>query len=273
VVHQVDVPGKPLDRHHRTGQALVVQIKRRVAVSAACGAASLMVLAAVPAAAGTPATLRVAYTFDTLTPVTTDPPTATTGDVSGRAHLLTLSGNYATVPGPASPAVGFSPISRAATPNKSDLNPVGREFAVTVVFRIASDTSALTDTPNMTQKGLYGDAAQWKMQLKPDVAAVQCRFKGTLGARLITSPVAGVDDGIWHTATCWRSGTQVGVTVDGTDAAVTTSVGDIVNTKPMFIGAKSLTSGSDQFTGEIDYVALAVGDGAAAVSRAGATIP
>jgi hypothetical protein len=29
----------------------------------------------------------------------------------------------------------------------------------------------------------------------------------------------------------------------------------------------------NQFTGEIDYVALAVGDGAAAVSRAGATIP
>lgn len=273
MVHQVDVPGKPLDRHHRTGQALVVQIKRRLMVGAACGAASLMMWAAVPASAGAPATLRVAYTFDTLTQVTTDPPTATTDDLTARGHLLTLSGNYATVAGPASPAVGFSPISRAATPNKSDLNPVGREFAFTVVFRIASDTSALTDTPNMTQKGLYGDAAQWKMQLKPDVAAVQCRFKGTLGARLITSPVAGVDDGIWHTATCWRSGTQVGVTVDGTDAAVTTSVGDIVNTRPMFIGAKSLTSGSDQFTGEIDYVALAVGDGAAAVSRAGATIP
>jgi hypothetical protein len=247
-----------------------VQRKRGVLVSAALGAVGLLFGSALPAEAGTPATLRLEYTFDTLTPLPTTPPTATTEDLTGRGHLLTLSGNYSTVTGPASPAVAFAPIGRAATPSKTDLNPVGREFAVSVVFRIAGDTSGLKDTPNMTQKGFYGDAAQWKMQLKPDVASVQCRFKGTLGASLITSPVIGVDDGVWHIATCWRSGSQVGVTVDGTDAAVTTAVGDIANTRQMLIGAKSLTSSSDQFTGEIDYVAFAVGDGAAAASRAGA---
>lgn len=241
------------------------------AAGAAAGAASLLLWAAIPAAAGTPATLRVAYTFDTLTPVTTDPPTATTSDTTGRAHLLTLSGSYSAVDGPASPAAAFAPISRASTPSKPDLNPVGREFAVTVVFRIAGDTSALTDTPNLAQKGFYGDTAQWKMQLKPDTAAVQCRFKGTLRAWLITSSVDGVDDGLWHTATCWRSGGQVGVTVDGRDVPKTVSVGDISNSRPLLIGAKSLTSASDQFTGEIDYVAVAMGDGAAAVSRSGAT--
>lgn len=239
--------------------------------AAACSAAPILVMSGVPAEAGTPATLRAAYTFDVLTTVSADPPSATVDDAAGRAHLLTLTGNYAAVAGPASPAVAFSPIGRAATPTKTDLNPVGRDFAVTVVFRIPSDTSGLTDTPNLTQKGFYSDGAQWKMQLKPSVAAVQCRFKGTVGARLITSPVTGLDDGVWHMATCWRTGPQVGVSVDGTDAAVTTSVGDIVNGRPMLIGAKSLTSSSDQFTGEIDYVALAVGDGAIAVSQAGAT--
>jgi hypothetical protein len=249
-------------------------MKRSAMAGAACGAVALLFCSALPAEAGTPATLRVEYTFDTLTEIPpalpTDPPTATTADLTGRGHLLTLTGNYSIVPGPTSPAVAFAPIGRAATPSKADLNPVGREFAVSVVFRIPADTSGLTDTPNMTQKGFYGDAAQWKMQLKPDIAAVQCRFKGTLGARLITSPVTGVDDGVWHIATCWRSGSQVGVTVDGRDAAVAMSVGDIANSRQMLIGAKSLTSGSDQFTGEIDYVALAMGDGAAAVSRAGA---
>ena len=239
-------------------------------VGAACGAASLLLWAAVPAAAGGPAKLRVEYTFDVLNEVTTDPPSATTEDLTGRGHLLTLRGNYSTVAGPASPAAGFAPVSRATTPSRANLNPVGRQFAVTVVFRIPGDTSTLTDTPNMAQKGLYNDAGQWKMQLKPDVAAVQCRFKGTLGARLLTSPVDGVDDGVWHTATCWRARSQLGVTVDGTAAAVTTSVGDIANTRQMFIGAKSLTSASDQFTGDIDYFALAVGRRAAAVSRAGA---
>ena len=122
-----------------------MQIKRGVLAGAACGAVALMSLTTVSASAGTPATLRVEYTFDSLNEVTTNPPTAT------------------------------------------------------VVFRIDSDTSSLTDPPNITQKGFYGDVAQWKMQLRPDVA--------------------------------------------------------------------------DQFTGEVDYVALAVGDGAAAVSRAGAATP
>lgn len=236
----------------------------------ALGTAALLFWSALPAEAGTPATLSVEYTFDTLTPLPTSPPTATTADLTARGHLLTLSGNYSTVNGPASPAVAFAPIARAATPNKADLNPVGREFAVSVVFRIAGDTSGLKDTPNMAQKGFYGDVGQWKMQLKPDVAAVQCRFKGLSGASLITSPVTGVDDGVWHVATCWRSGSQVGVTVDGQDAALTASVGDIANTRQMLVGAKSLLSSSDQFTGEIDYVAVAMGDGAADVSRAGA---
>lgn len=263
----------PLDHWIETVQAPVVLIRGRVIGGAACVVAALMVVAVVPAVAGTPATLRVEYTFDTLTPATTDPPSATTEDLTGRGHLLTLSGAYATTEGPSSPAAAFSPISRAATPIKADLNPVGREFAVTVVFRIAGDTSAVSDTPNLAQKGLYSDGGQWKMQLKPDVAAVQCRFKGTLGARIVTSSVVGVDDGVWHTATCWRAGSRLGVTVDGADASVATSVGDIAPSRPMFIGAKSLTSASDQFTGDIDYVALAVGDGAAAVSRAGATTP
>ncbi len=236
----------------------------------AVGAAALLFGSVLPAEAGTAATLSVEYTFDTLTPLPTSPPTSTTADLTGRGHLLTLSGNYSTVGGPASPAVAFAPIARAATPNKADLNPVGRDFAVSVVFRIAGDTSGLPDTPNLAQKGLYGDLGQWKMQLKPDVAAVQCRFKGLTGARLITSPVTGVDDGVWHVATCWRTGPQLGVTVDGQDAAFTTAVGDIANTKQMFVGAKSLVSSSDQFTGEIDYVAVAMGAGAAAVSRAGA---
>jgi hypothetical protein len=266
----VDVSGILLDPARATGQALAVQRKRGALVGATLGAATLLLSSALPAEAGTPATLRVEYTFDTLTALPTTPPTATTEDLTGRGHLLTLSGNYSTVSGPTSPAVAFAPIGRAATPSKTDLNPVGREFAVTTVFRIASDTSGLTDTPNLTQKGFYTDAAQWKMQLRPSDAAVQCRFKGTLGAKLITSSVTAVDDGVWHTATCWRSGSQVGVTVDAHDTVATASVGDIASSRPMLIGAKSLTSSSDQFTGEIDYVALAIGDGAAAASRAGA---
>jgi len=232
-----------------------------------CAAALLMSLACVPAAtAGEPAKLRAEYTFDSIS-------NNTVVDGSGRGHLLTIIGNFSQTAGPSSPAVAFAPISRASTPHKTDLNPDGREFAVTVVFRVPEDTSTLTDTPNLAQKGFWNDAAQWKMQLKPETAAVQCRFKGTLGARLLTSTVTDVDDSDWHTATCWRSGAQIGVTVDGVDTSATAPTGTIANTRPMLIGAKSLTSSTDQFTGDIDYVAVAAGDDAAQLSRKASTSP
>jgi hypothetical protein len=237
-----------------------------VAIGATGAVTTLLALAALPAAAGTPATLRTEYTFDAISSGVVD-------DMTGRGHSLTLSGNYTAVPGPLSPAVAFAPVSRASTPHKSDLNPAGREFAVTVTFRVPTDTSGLGDTPNMAQKGQFGDAGQWKMQLEPESAAVQCRFKGTLAARLLTSAVTGVDDGQWHTATCWRAAGRIGVQVDGTENAASVWVGHIANTRPMLIGAKSLTSSTDQFTGEIDYVAVAMGDGAEDVSRVGVSVP
>lgn len=240
--------------------------RRAVVIGMASAATALLSWATIPASAGTPAILRTEYTFDTIT-------NGVVEDVTGRGHSLTLSGSYSVAAGPSSPAVAFAPISRASTPHKADLNPVGREFAVTVTFRIAGDTSGLTDTPNMAQKGQFGDVGQWKMQLKPDVAAVQCRFKGTTAARLLTSSVTGVDDGLWHTATCWRAAGQLGVTVDAVDTTSSAWVGDIANTRPMLIGAKSLSSSTDQFTGEIDYVGFATGDGAGAVSRSGASTP
>ncbi|MFL6183042.1 MAG: LamG domain-containing protein [Actinomycetes bacterium] len=217
--------------------------------------------ACVPASAGVPAKLQAEYTFDSVGG------NGNVVDTTGRGHQLTLAGNYSTTAGVRTPAVAFAPISRASTPHQVDLNPDGREFAVTVTFRLPGDTSGLTDTPNLVQKGFWSDDAQWKMQLEPVAAAVQCRFKGTLGARLLTSSVSGVDDAAWHTATCWRSGNQVGVTVDGVDTSDIAATGTITNTRPMLIGAKSLTSSTDQFSGTIDYVSVAAGNNAARVSR------
>jgi hypothetical protein len=87
---------------------------------------------------------------------------------------------------------------------------------------------------------------------------------------MVTSSVTGVDDAGWHTATCWRAGSQVGVTVDEVTTASTGSVGDLSNSRQLTIGAKSVTSSSDQFIGDIDYFAFATGDGAAALTQRGA---
>ncbi len=236
---------------------------RVLAFAAAAVAVALLSWAALPASAGVPATVRAEFTFETLSGDTVP-------DASGAGHDLVLKGSFRQTQGPVNKAVAFDPISRGSTPDDADLNPDGREFAVTVVFRLPADTSALPDTPNMAQKGTFGDEGQWKMQLKPGPASVQCRFKGTLGAVLLTSTVTDLDDAAWHTSTCWRSGSTVGVTVDGVETTISTATGTITNTRRMLVGNKTLRSSTDQFPGEIGYVAVATGDGAAAVSRAGA---
>lgn len=219
----------------------------------------LSVAPAAPAAARA-ATLKAEYTFDVTEGGVVD-------DLTGLGHTMTLTGSWSVTEGVSTPAVAFGAPSMGKTPHDKALNPRAREFAVTAVFRIPQDTSGLRDTPNMVQKGLYGDPGQWKMQLNPGPAAVQCRLKGSLRAYLITSAVSGVDDGNWHTATCWRTGGVVGVTVDGIDTQHTINVGDIANGRPLQVGAKRLWSTGDQFPGVMDYVAVAMGEDASARSR------
>ena len=232
----------------------------------AIGTVAVAVFAsATPAAAGKPATLMAEYNFDAVNQ-------GTVVDLTGRGHALTLGGNWSPSSGVSTPAVSFDPVSLGNSPSRSDLNPGSREFAVTTVFRLPGDTSQLPDTPNIVQKGFWGDAGQWKMQLKPKTAAIQCRFRGTIDARLVTSQVADVDDGDWHMATCWRDGAVLGVTVDGVTDQLTANVGDISNGRPLRVGAKNLSSTTDQFTGTLDYVALAFGDGALALSQAAAPL-
>ena len=225
------------------------------------GSAAL-VLPASPAAAKA-ATLKVEYTFDSIV-------ASQVTDETGRGHTLTLQGSWAQVPGNSGSAVQFVKPSLGSSPNKADLNPGTKEFAVTTVFKLPNSTANLPDTPNIAQKGLYSDSAQWKMQLNPKPGVIECRFKGSAGAQLLSSAVTRVDDGVWHTASCWRSGNQLGVTVDDVTTQITANVGDISNQKPIQVGAKSMTSTSDQFPGIVDYFSLAVGKGALGVSRAGA---
>ena len=217
------------------------------------------------AASPQPASLMVEYTFDAVN-------TSTVADLTGRGHVLTLSGSWSIADGVSTPAVAFAPVSLGDSPSRTDLNPGSSEFAYTTVFRLPADTSALPDTPNMFQKGFYGDVGQWKMQLKPNPGLIMCRIKGTLSAKLLSSSVVNVDDGAWHTATCWRTSTAVGVTVDGVTDQVSANVGDVANGRSLRVGAKSLTATTDQFPGIIDYASMAVGSGAAAASRANAPV-
>jgi hypothetical protein len=237
-----------------------VRLSPTVLTSAVLCAAVGLLLPASPAMAAATATLHAEYTFDTLNG-------STVPDTTGLGHDLTLGGNWSVAPGISTPAVQFTKPSLGSTPSKPDLNPKAQQFAVSAVFRLPSSTASLPDTPNLVQKGFYNDPAQWKMQLNPGPGVIECRFKGTLGARLLSSTLTRIDDGAWHVASCWRQGSTLGITVDNVTNTAHLDVGSIANNRPMLVGAKSMTSTTDQFPGIVDYVGLAMGKGALKVSR------
>lgn len=231
---------------------------RASGVLVAVAAVSAALIPVTASFAAPPAKKVFEYTFDSA-------PAGLVADVTGKGHALTLEGKWEGSSGIHSGAVSFAHPSYANSPATSDLNPGSSEFAVTAVFRVVGDMAGPGGTPNIAQKGFFNDSGQWKMQLKPSTGSVQCRFKGSSGEVLVTSPVAGSDDGEWHTAACWRNSSQLGVTVDGVRTAISAKVGTIATTRPLRVGGKSLSATSDQFVGVLDYLSFAVGANAESV--------
>jgi hypothetical protein len=138
--------------------------------------------------------------------------------------------------------------------NSRNDNPGTQSFAMGIAFTSQPIPNTSSYSGNLMQKGLFGDPGQVKLQLVPAAqGTVNCRIKGTSGAKIITSTV-NVDDGAWHTAVCWRSGNVVGVTVDGVVTSLAWSPGSISNTKDLTLGNKTARAGSsDQHLGRTDF--------------------
>ena len=103
-------------------------------------------------------------------------------------------------------------------------NPGTQNFAVGVVFT-SRPIPSRSYSGNLVQKGLFGDAGQVKLQLDTSHGGtVACRIKGRSGATMLVSSVT-VDDGAWHTATCWPSATTPETGTAGWRRQVETSNG------------------------------------------------
>jgi Laminin G domain len=133
-------------------------------------------------------------------------------------------------------------------------NPGTQNFAMGIVFTSQPIPNTSSYSGNLMQKGLFGDPGQVKLQLVPQAqGTVNCRVKGTSGAKIITSSV-NVDNGAWHTAVCWRAGNVVGVTVDGVVTSLAWNPGSISNTKDLTLGNKTAKAeSSDQHFGRTDF--------------------
>ncbi len=151
-------------------------------------------------------------------------------------------------------AVEFTQAPSFGTVSSSSAdNPGTQNFAMGVVFTTRPIPSS-NYAGNLMQKGLFGDPGQVKLQLVPSSdGTVNCRIKGTSGAKIVTSTV-NVDDGAWHTAVCWRAGNVVGVTVDGVVKSLSWRPGSVSNNKKLLLGNKgSHADASDQHFGRTDF--------------------
>ena len=93
---------------------------------------------------------------------------------------------------------------------------------------------------------------QYRMEIMATGKA-KCFFTGDSGNAAITAkPV--LNDGQFHTISCTKTSSTIGITVDGKAKTKSVLIGSIVNATNISIGAK--LEGGDDFVGRMRYVKL-----------------
>ena len=112
---------------------------------------------------------------------------------------------------------------------------------------------------NVVQKGQATvSGGSYKLQIPS--GRVQCWFRGSAGAVLVTAP-RPINDGRWHTVRCARTADGVTLSIDGSWVAGRWGrTGLIRNSWPLSIGGKTdcdqIDVGCDYFAGDIDYLEI-----------------
>lgn len=186
---------------------------------------------------------------------------------------LALHGTYTASGG--SVWFGSAVPSFGSSNDNGRLSPGTQDFAVAAVFSSVSVPRGQGYSPNVVQKGLAGRHAQWKLTLAAtDVGTLaQCRFEGSGGRALVRDGSrTRIDNGQAHTVACWRSGSALGITVDGRHTTASRTIGSIAPRSATTVANKNAQGGvEDQLKGWVGCVTYAVGTGArdAALSRVG----
>lgn len=191
---------------------------------------------------------------------------AVVNDATGYEPMTLIGPGIRSATGRTGGAVEFTqaPSIGMVAGSKAD-NPGTQNFALGIVFTTQPIPTG-NYTGNLMQKGLFGDPGQVKLQLVPAAhGTVNCRIKGTSGARIITSTVT-VDDGGWHTAACWRNGSVVGVTVDGVVTSSNWNPGSVTNQRSLTLANKGTNAdASDQHFGRTDFATWVIAPNARAI--------
>jgi Concanavalin A-like lectin/glucanases superfamily len=179
-----------------------------------------------------------------MTDVGAPPPTMT--DSSNLGNNGTVSGG---VVGDGK-VFTFDGTGVAVVPDTSELNPASRNVAVTAVISFTKIPARDYDIVRKKPSGVKG--MQYRMEIM-STGKAKCFFTGDTGNSAVTArPV--LNDGKYHTITCTKTSSTIGVTVDGRVKTKSVTIGSITNSQSISIGAKA--EGGDDFVGSIDAVTI-----------------
>jgi hypothetical protein len=143
------------------------------------------------------------------------------------------------------------PQHLAMVPDAGALDPGTWDFAITVRLRTTGKFGNIVQKGQATVSG-----GSFKLQIPNGI--VQCLFRGSANSIQVTAS-RRINDGVWHTVRCARTGTSVMLAVDGATVARRSGwTGRIANSWPVVIGGKTdcdqITVGCDYYAGDLDYV-------------------
>jgi len=141
-------------------------------------------------------------------------------------------------------------VVEIADPDGTTLNPDGQDIAITASISFSQRPSKDYDILRKKPAGVKG--MQYRMEIM-STGKAKCFFTGDQGNAAITAKQV-LSDGQFHTITCTKTSSTIGVTVDAKVKTKNVVIGSIVNSTDISIGAK-LPSG-DNFVGSMDYVTI-----------------
>lgn len=173
------------------------------------------------------------------------------GSHNGALHSVQLG-----LPGFSGLAYGFGGSSSyVSVPSATDLNPGSSNVTITIHLNTTGTPPPPPADWDVIRKGTYtSTAGEFKMEFQ-QTGQASCGFNGTSHyAELIAGPK--INNGAWHTIQCVKTASAIKLIVDGQTFSQSATVGSIVNTAAVVIGARP---GSDWYKGTLDEASIQVG--------------
>lgn len=141
-------------------------------------------------------------------------------------------------------------VVKVSDPDGMTLNPGSQDITITASLSFSNRPGHDYDIVRKKPAGVKG--MQYRMEIM-STGKAKCFFTGDSGNAAITAKQV-LSDGQFHTITCTKTSSTIGITVDAKAKTKNVVIGSIANATDISIGAK-LPSGDD-FVGSMDYVRL-----------------